>query len=78
MQFVSTILNIKLIFILSYGDEAKRQLDLFIDKYQTSMPKLTQWAEDNIPEGLSSRPLKTHSNQTKTTPQHSIPWLMKR
>jgi hypothetical protein len=26
---------------------------LFIDKYQTSMPKLTQWAEDNIPEGLS-------------------------
>jgi hypothetical protein len=27
--------------------------DLFIDKYQTSMPKLTQWAEDNIPEGLS-------------------------
>jgi hypothetical protein len=24
---------------------------LFIDKYQTSMPKLTQWAEDNIPEG---------------------------
>jgi hypothetical protein len=32
---------------------SKRQLDLFIDKYQTSMPKLTQWAEDNIPEGLS-------------------------
>jgi hypothetical protein len=29
---------------------------LFIDKYQTSMPKLTQWAEDNIPEGLSIFP----------------------
>ncbi|CAC9484628.1 hypothetical protein BPUTSESOX_734 [uncultured Gammaproteobacteria bacterium] len=26
---------------------------MFIGKYQTSMPKLTQWAEDNIPEGLS-------------------------
>jgi hypothetical protein len=24
-----------------------------IGKYQTSMPKLTQWAEGNIPEGLS-------------------------
>jgi transposase InsO family protein len=29
---------------------------LFIDKYQTSMPKLTQWAEDNIPV----RPRKRH------------------
>jgi transposase-like protein len=28
-------------------------LDLLIDKYQDSMPKLTQWAEDNIPEGLT-------------------------
>jgi transposase-like protein len=28
-------------------------LDLLIDKYQDSMPKPTQWAEDNIPEGLT-------------------------
>ncbi|SHN89355.1 Mobile element protein [bacterium endosymbiont of Bathymodiolus sp. 5 South] len=28
-------------------------MDLLIDKYQDSMPKLTQWAEDNIPEGLT-------------------------
>jgi transposase-like protein len=45
--------DIRAIFNAPNGDEAKRQLDLFIDKYQTSMPKLTQWAEDNIPEGLS-------------------------
>ncbi|VVH64679.1 hypothetical protein BSPLISOX_1305 [uncultured Gammaproteobacteria bacterium] len=28
-------------------------MDLLIDKYQDSMPKPTQWAEDNIPEGLT-------------------------
>jgi transposase-like protein len=49
----SVATDIRAIFNAPNGDEAKRQLDLFIDKYQTSMPKLTQWAEDNIPEGLS-------------------------
>jgi transposase-like protein len=32
-------LDIRAIFNAPNGDEAKRQLDLFIDKYQTSMPK---------------------------------------
>lgn len=45
--------DIRAIFNAPNTDEAKRQLDLLIDKYQDSMPKLTQWAEDNIPEGLS-------------------------
>ena len=34
-------------------NEAKKLLDLLIDKYQDSIPKLIQWAEDNIPEGLT-------------------------
>ncbi|WP_090716282.1 transposase [Bathymodiolus azoricus thioautotrophic gill symbiont] len=41
------------VFNAPSANEAKRQLDLLIDKYQDSMPKLTQWAEDNIPEGLT-------------------------
>lgn len=45
--------DIRVIFNAPNIDEAKRQLDLFIDKYQSSMPKLSQWAEDNIPEGLT-------------------------
>jgi transposase-like protein len=47
----SVATDIRTIFNAPNSNEAKRQLDLFIDKYQTSMPKLTQWAEDNIPEG---------------------------
>ena len=45
--------DIRAIFNAPSADEAKRQLDLLIDKYQSTMPKLAQWAEDNIPEGLS-------------------------
>lgn len=50
-QTVAT--DIRTIFNAPNIDEAKRQLDLFIDHYQSSMPKLAQWAEDNIPEGLT-------------------------
>jgi putative transposase len=45
--------DIRAIFNAPNIDEAKRQLDLLIDQYQSSMPKLAQWAEDNIPEGLT-------------------------
>ena len=45
--------DIRSIFNAPNADEAKRQLKLLIDKYQTSMTNLVEWAEDNIPEGLS-------------------------
>ncbi len=45
--------DIRALFNAPNADEAKRQLDLLIDKYQTSMPKLAQWAENNLPEGLT-------------------------
>ena len=45
--------DIRTIFNAPSADEAKRQLDLFIEKYHTSMPKLTEWVEDNLPEGLT-------------------------
>ena len=45
--------DIRAIFNAANQDDAKRQLDLFIERYQKSMPKLSQWAENNIPEGLT-------------------------
>jgi putative transposase len=50
-QTVAT--DIRALFNTLNIDEAKRQLDLLIDQYQSSMPKLAQWTEDNIPEGLT-------------------------
>ena len=33
--------------------EAKRQLGLFVERYGSSAPKLTEWAEQNLEEGLT-------------------------
>jgi transposase-like protein len=45
--------DIRAIFNTANQDGAKRQLNLFVERYQKSVPKLSQWAEDNIPEGLT-------------------------
>lgn len=34
-------------------DEAKHLLEKFVGKYETSMPKLAEWAERNLIEGLT-------------------------
>jgi len=34
-------------------DEAKRLLDLAVEKYRSKAPKLSAWMEDNIPEGFT-------------------------
>lgn len=44
--------DIRIIFGSPNADEAKRQLDLFIERYATSAPKLAEWAETALPEGL--------------------------
>jgi transposase-like protein len=46
-------LDIRNIFNAPNADEAKRQLDLFIDKYNQTMPDLSKWAEDNIYQSLT-------------------------
>jgi putative transposase len=33
--------------------EAERQLDLAVKKYRTSAPRLAEWLEANVPEGLT-------------------------
>jgi len=34
-------------------DEARRLLDLAVDKYRSKAPRLSSWMEDNIPEGFT-------------------------
>ena len=44
---------IRSIFNASDEAEAKRQLALFVERYEKSAPRLTAWAEQNIQEGLT-------------------------
>ncbi len=46
-------IDIRSVFNAPNAGEAKRQLELFIDKYKDSMPKLARWAEENLYEGLT-------------------------
>lgn len=45
--------DIRSIFNAPNADEAKRLLDQLITRYEKSAPRLVDWAEKNIPEGLT-------------------------
>lgn len=45
--------DIRAIFNAPSYEEAKRLLDMFVAKYAKEQPKLSAWAEENIPEGLT-------------------------
>ena len=45
--------DIRAIFNAPNDAEAKRFLELFVKKYAVQAPKLSEWAETNIPEGLA-------------------------
>ena len=48
--------------------EAERMLQLLVERYQKSAPALAEWAEENIPEGLTVFQLpKAHRLQMRTT-----------
>jgi transposase-like protein len=44
--------DIRAIFNASSMDEAKRLLDIMVEKYAKDQQKLSAWMRDNIPEGL--------------------------
>lgn len=46
--------DIRSIFNAPSNEEAIRLLKIFVDKYQEKAPKLVEWAESNIPEGLQA------------------------
>ena len=45
--------DIRSIFTAPTAAEAKRLLDQLLERYEKSAPRLTAWAETNIPEGLT-------------------------
>jgi putative transposase len=48
--------------------EADRQLDLAVKKYRTSAPRLAEWMEANVPEGLTAFALpSSHRRRLRTT-----------
>ena len=48
--------------------EAERQLDLAVKKYRTTAPKLAEWMEANVPEGLTAFALpSSHRRRLRTT-----------
>ncbi|MBW2005683.1 MAG: IS256 family transposase [Deltaproteobacteria bacterium] len=49
----SVAADIRSVFNAPNRDEANRLLKLLIEKYQKTEPSLSQWMEENIPEGLS-------------------------
>ncbi|HEU5118093.1 MAG TPA: IS256 family transposase [Isosphaeraceae bacterium] len=48
--------------------EAERQLDLAVKKYRTTAPRLADWMEANVPEGLTAFALpSSHRRRLRTT-----------
>lgn len=48
--------------------EAERQLDLAVKKYRTTAPRLAEWLEANVPEGLTAFALpSSHRRRLRTT-----------
>ena len=45
--------DIQAIFNATNQNDAKHQLDLFVERYKKSIPKLSQWAENNTPKDLT-------------------------
>jgi len=60
--------DIRSIFQAPDREEAQRLLEKFIEKYTEKMPKLVQWAEENLPEGFTVFSLPaTHRRRMRTT-----------
>ena len=59
---------IRAIFNAPDRAEADRLLGHFVERYEKKLPKLTEWAEDNLPEGLAVFALPaSHRRRLRTT-----------
>jgi transposase-like protein len=60
--------DLRLVFDAADAAEARRQLDLAVKKYEVSAPKLADWMEANVPEGLTVFQLPSaHRKKLRTT-----------
>ena len=59
---------IRAVFNAPDREEAERMLDRLVDRYSESAPRLAEWAEENLPEGLTVFDLPTtHRRKLRTT-----------
>jgi len=62
--------DLRAVFNAPDRKEADRQLDLAVDTYEKSAPKLAEWMRDNVPEGLAVFELPAaHRRKLRTTNQ---------
>lgn len=60
--------SLRAVFDAPNRAEAERQLDLAVKKYRTMAPKLAEWMEANVPEGLTAFALpSSHRRRLRTT-----------
>ncbi len=60
--------DLKTIFNAADRDEADRRLALMVKKYREPAPKLADWLEDNVPQGLTVLALPpAHRRRLRTT-----------
>lgn len=60
--------DIRTIFNAADREEAERRLGLAVEKYHKAAPKLAEWMETNLPEGLTVFTLPTpHRRRLRTT-----------
>ena len=60
--------DLRAVFDAPDRNEAQRQLDIAVKKYANSAPKLSDWIEENIPEGLAVFKLPAaHRRRLRTT-----------
>lgn len=62
--------DLRAVFNAPDRHEAERRLDLAVAKYATSAPKLAEWIQANVPEGLAVFALpQAHQRKLRTTNQ---------
>ena len=62
------VADVRAVFDAPDRPEAERQLDLAVKKYRTSAPKLAEWLEANLAEGLTVFALpRSHRRRLRTS-----------
>lgn len=62
------VASLRAVFDAPDRPEAERQLDLAVKKYRTSAPKLAEWLEANVPQGLTAFALPaSHRRRLRTS-----------
>ena len=54
----AVVASIRAVFGTPDRPEAERQLEIAVKKYRVSAPRLADWLEANIPEGLAVSPCR--------------------